>query len=436
MIKRLSEKVSHYASRLAKRLRISLYKVRILIDGLTCPESRPSSLKIKLANNKPLTDLEFSRVEKICDIYAAISEAAGEQGSPPEGGEFWSHAKKGNGPFDLHLRKNRNEIDHSFLFNTRFRDFPAMVYEFDEYSPTPDFWVTRYKQLIKAVSKKWRVKVPARFGEIGWNVGGFPVNRLTSINQERIHALHLNGIISYLEKQAAPKIMEIGAGAGELGYVLCDALPNCSWFDCDLIGSLVYSSIHLAVMLPKKAHYIYVGNLELPAGLDESLIIRSAEKAAKLENAVVNIPYFLMKDFVGHLQLHLAYNTYSFAEMPPAAVVEYADILANLLKDHGILFEQNGNLAKNKEDSVDSVLSQKFKKQLLKWNFDHSAVTVLGGANNAWSNNLVTKDLYTNLSPYQVYKITHSMNNNMAIPDIEHANLMWEKVAELFPDCA
>jgi hypothetical protein len=430
---RIDNYISQYLH--VRNLRNYFHKTRVFIDNLFSFNNRLPTKKIKIANNKPLTDQEFSLVEKICDIYAAISELSEGQAAPPQGGKFWSEANKGNGPFDLHLRKNRSEIDHSFLFNTRFRDFPAMAYEHDEYSPKPDFWVTRYQQLASAVPKKWRVRIPARFGEIGWNVSNFPVNRLTGINQERVHALHLTGVVRYLEEQKSAKIMEIGAGSGELGYVLCDALPNCTWFDCDLVRSLVYSTIHLAVLLPEKSHYIYVGNLDLGTGLDESLIIRSAKEAAKLENAVINIPNFLLKDFLGHLDLHLAYNTYSFAEMPPSAVVEYAEILDDLLKEQGVLFEQNGNLAANQEDSVESILSLKFKKQILKWNFDLNPTTILSGANNLWSNNTVTKDLYNKVAAYQVYKITYSMNHKQEFADVPYPQSAWNKVAELFPNC-
>jgi hypothetical protein len=397
--------------------------------------NNPNLKKIKLADNTPLSDKEFTLVSRFCDIFTAIGNAAEQEAAPPQSGVFWSNAKKGNGPFDLHLRKDRNEINHSFLFNTRFRDFPGMAYEMDEYTPTPDFWVRRYVRLANAMPAKWRVKIPARFGEIGWNVKGFPVNRLTAINQERITAMHLSGITRYLEKQASPRIMEIGAGSGEMGYALCKALPDATWYDCDLLGSLVYSTLHLAILLPEKKHYVYVGNLDLPAGLDESLIIRSAAEASRLENAIVNIPNFLLGDFVGHLQLHFACNTYSFAEMPQSAVTDYADTLARLLHEHGVLFEQNGYFPEKNQRSVVEILGDHFKQQVWHWDNDFGPHTILSGAIRSWSNNAVTDQLYLGIGDYTLYKLIDSLNDRNDRDDIQFPIVVWNKVAELFPNC-
>jgi putative sugar O-methyltransferase len=397
--------------------------------------NQPSLKKIKLADNIPLSDQEFTLTSKFCDIFAAIGNVAAEKVTPPDGGLFWSVAKQGNGPFDLHLRKDRNEIDHSFLLNTRFRDFPGMAYELDEFTPQPDFWIRRYIRLANAVPKQWRVKIPARFGEIGWNVQGFPVNRLTAINQERLTAMRLSGIIRYLEQQAVPKIMEIGAGSGEMGYALCKALPNATWYDCDLLGSLVYSTLHLAVLLPEKRHYVYVGDLALPSGLDESLLIRSTAEAAQLENAIVNIPNFLLPDFAGHLQLHLACNTYSFAEMPQSAVEEYAVLLAQLLQERGILFEQNGYFPEKNQRNVEEILGEHFKQQIWRWDNDFGPVTLLSGATRTWSNNAKTEQLYQDISTYQLFKLIDSLNDGQDANDIEFPNIIWEKVEALFPNC-
>src|SRR5437879_586340 len=67
-------------------------------------DKNPHLKKIKLSNNKPLNKKEFQLVTEICDIFKAIEEAAGTAVCPPEGGVFWSNAKRGTGPFDLHLR--------------------------------------------------------------------------------------------------------------------------------------------------------------------------------------------------------------------------------------------------------------------------------------------------------------------------------------------
>ncbi len=407
------------------KLQLSEFLDKFQIYDLTMPA------KIKLVNNRRIDDSEYKLVCNICEIFTAIADVAKTENLlPPPGGIFWENAKKGLIPFELYLRKNRNEIDHSFLFNTRFRDFPSIAYEYDEYTPMPDFWVRRYERLVNVVSQRWHVQVPARFGEIGWNVNGYPVNRLTSINQERINAMHIAGITGYLEELLFPRILEIGAGAGELGYVLCKALPNCTWFDCDLLGSLIYSAIHLAVMLPDKQHYIYVGNLEVKGDLDEKLIIRNAEEAAQCQNAVINIPHFLLKDFVRHLKLSFAYNTYSFGEMPQTSVSDYASMLSDFLQDHGILYEQNGYFPEKGGDNVETILKNYFEQ--VPWPNEVDGNSFMNGAMRIWSNNTIGFELDRFIHPNKRSKIIKSFDDQGDFPDIEFPMEAWGKLEYLY----
>lgn len=385
--------------------------------------------RIKLADNKQMTSSQYDLVCRICDVFSAISAVAGnELISPPEGGVFWTHAKKGLQPFDLYLRKNKNEIEHSFLMNTRFRDYPSIAYEFDEYTPKPDYWIRRYERLAQAMPKKWRVKIPARFGEIGWNIKGYPVNRWTSVNQERINSMYIAGILNHLEKQPAPKILEIGGGAGEMGYVLSKALPNSTWYDCDLLGCLIYSAIHLAVMLPEKKHYIYVGNLELPNTIDSSLVIRSPKIAAECNNAIVHIPHFLIGDFANHLKLNFAYNTYSFGEMPASAVTTYTELLADFLKENGVLYEQNGYFPERGGDNLEDVLAKKFTQ--------HAWPPLLDGRNlpngpaRIWANNNIAAYLHAQVEPKKLNQVLGSLNDDDDKLDIEFPVQAWDKLTK------
>lgn len=388
--------------------------------------------KIKLSNNKPLDDDEYNLVCKLCDIFIAIREVAGvEIIAPPVGGVFWDKAKPGMGPFDLYMRKDRKEIDHLFLLFNAFRDFCALAYEYDEYTPTPDFWIRRYMRLANAVPARWRVRQPARFGEIGWGVDGYPINRWTSVNQERINAMTIAGITKYLEQQDSAQILEVGAGAGEMGYALCKALPNCSWFDADLLGCLAYSAIQLSINLPEKRHAIYVGNLKLPNNLDERLLIRTPEEAASQQNAVVYIPSFMLDDFKGILKLHFAYNTYSFGEMPKTAVMHYADLLVDFLKDQGVLFEQNGYFPERGGDNAQAILSSKFEQ--LKWPQQLDGRWLPNGPTHVWQNNGVGEKIQKLISIDEINQIIESLKDMDDTVDIQYPNeIMWPKVYELF----
>lgn len=388
--------------------------------------------KLKLKDNLPLNDQEFNLVCKICDIFASIAREAGNEViSPPLGGVFWQNAKPGMGPFELYARKNRQEINHLFLLYNAFRDFCALAYEFDKYTPKPDFWVRRYIRLTQALPSKWHAYLPARFGELGWNVAGHQINRWTSVNQERISAMSIAGITHYLEQQDRARILEIGGGAGEMGYTLSKALPHSTWYDCDLLGCLIYSAIQLAINLPDKRHYIYVGNLKLSGQIDESLIIRSAEKASQCENAIVYIPHFLIDDFKGCLKLHFAYNTYSFGEMPKAAVTHYTQLLAGFLKDDGILFDQNGYFPERGGDKAEDIIAAQFK--LLAWPRQFNGKWLPNGPTRIWCNNQIGSEIQALVTRGQINKVIKSLQDQHDVVDIQYPNeLLWPKVYELF----
>lgn len=399
------------------------------------PSSNPFQKKITLSDNKKMTDSEYELVSRFCDIFKAIEDSVEKnQSRAPSGGIFWSSYNRVSGPFELHLRKDRSEIDHSFLFNTRFRDFPTIAYDSDLHTPTPDFWVRRYHRLMKAVPENWRVQIPAQFGEIGWECDGYPVNRLTSINQERVNVMHVAGITHYLEKQTTPRIMEIGAGGGEMGYVFCKALPNATWYDCDLLGSLVYSAIHLAVLLPFKKHYIYVGDLKLSEHIDESLIIRCPKKASQLQNAVVNIPHFLLDDFKGFLELDFTYNTYSFGEMPPNIVEKYSLLLSDFLKNKGVLLEQNGALFEAGGSTPEKILSAQFSQH--PWPSLYDGRSILSGPIRIWTNNDVGRVLKENESNLDILELVKGFDDQGDAPDIEYSLDAWGKLGYLFPNGA
>lgn len=390
------------------------------------------SSKIRLADNKRLTDAEYDKVCRLCDIFAAVADAAGQEAiAPPAGGVFWNKARSGMGPFELYLRKDRKEIDHLFLLFNAFRDFCALAYEYDHYTPSPDYWVRRYQRLSRAMPKRWRVRLPARFGEIGWRVNGYPVNRWTSVNQERLTAITLAGVTKYLENQDTPRILELGGGAGEMGYVFSKALPGCTWYDVDLLGCLIYSTIQLAINLPQKQHYIYVGNLSLKGSLDEQFILRSPKEAVECSNAIVNIPHFLLDDFRNQLNLHFAYNTYSMGEMPSTAVKHYTLLLANFLRKQGIFFEQNGYFPERGGDNAESIIATQFKA--IRWDKDLDGRWFPNGPIHFWCNNLLDEEIAALISPRQRQHLITSLQDGEDKLDIQFPNeRMWEQVYELF----
>lgn len=337
--------------------------------------------RLGLEQNVPLSIPEYELCRSICAIITQLASGAP---AVMKGGIFWEDADK-YGPFTLCHRADYNELNLMLLLNTRFRDYPALVYAYEDITPRPDYWVKRYMHLTQAIPARWQVKIPNKFGEVGFNVGGYPVNRYVGITQERIAAMLLLGALESLEQSASPRALEIGGGAGEMGYALCDAVPNLTYYNCDLPFSQAFNMMRLAVLFPDKKHLIYVGNQKLE-GVDESLVIRSVEDAARVENAVVNIPYYLLDDFKGHLNIDLACNTWSFAEMPQAEVERYGQLIHAFLKPDGALFEQNEQIADRNGISTEAVFSPLFpvcKKANSRW-WDMATVRVMSGSSRVW----------------------------------------------------
>jgi hypothetical protein len=102
-----------------------------------------SAGKIYLRDNEKLSDSEYATAVSLCDIIAKVIETAKAE---LPGGIFWGEVD--NSPtHSLYRRKTRREIDRSALLPTRFRDFPTIIYEHDNLTPKPDFWVRRYIRL-------------------------------------------------------------------------------------------------------------------------------------------------------------------------------------------------------------------------------------------------------------------------------------------------
>lgn len=386
------------------------------------------SKKVLLKDNRPLTEFEFKKVSDICDIFKAISDAAGlDIIMPPVGGVFWDKAKPLMSPFDLFNRKNRCEINHMLLLFNAFRDFCALAYEYDHYTPKPDYWVRRYKRLSSVVPREWRAALPPRFGEIGWAVDGMPINRWSSVNQERINAMYVAGICRYLQTFNVPRILEIGGGAGEIAYTLSNALPGFVWYDVDLIGCLIYSAIQLSVNLPQKKHLIYIGNLDLPSTLNSEYIVKCPKAASAVTNANVYIPNFLIDDFKSKLDVQLAYNTYSFGEMPSSAVNHYAEILSEFLKKDGLLFEQNGYFPERGGDDPEVIISKYFSKVKLPDKLDGKWLP--NGPIRLWDNNGVLEHVKKCVDDYEVNRLIEGFKDKTDKCDISYPNeKLWPEV--------
>ncbi|MDX2256001.1 MAG: putative sugar O-methyltransferase [Pseudanabaenaceae cyanobacterium bins.39] len=217
--------------------------------------------------------------------------------------------------------------------HTSVSDIPDNLDEIlDKTCPEPDLWVHRYIEMMRKTPVDLRVNVPKMLGEIGWDVSGITVSHDLYVYQERLNLLYESGVIDELSRKVREKgsvtIVEIGGGFGGLANLIRQVIPQVNYFICDLPESLLFSSLYLSLVFPNHQHTIY-------DGADSEILIKN-------DLGFKFIPNFMFDDLkTVDLQVDLAINTLSFSEMSEKQVRCYAESIRHLLKDSGVLFEQN-----------------------------------------------------------------------------------------------
>jgi putative sugar O-methyltransferase len=174
------------------------------------------------------------------------------------------------------------------------------------------------------------VMAPRIFGECGWDVAGALVNKDIWATQCRINALYCSGIIDYLKRivreRGYCKIMEIGAGYGNLVPALWRATGAVEYTIVDLPESIIYSSLYVSTVLAAINHMI-------------------AEPGTTLPDPGPGVRYLcnhMFEEFAPQLgQVDLVINALSFSEMSPPQVDFYARHISRMIGRHGLFFEQN-----------------------------------------------------------------------------------------------
>jgi len=184
-------------------------------------------------------------------------------------------------------------------------------------------YIEAWQRLTANLPLRYLVNPPARFGEIGHDVGGIIVNHDTFAYQERVNLLVESGVVALLDRlvieRGEIKILEIGAGWGGLASWVKRAFPSCSYTIVDLPECLLFSGLYLGLTQPA---------LSLGWGCDP-------------------VPFgfrFVPNYAADALQepFDLIINTLSMSEMSEVQVRHYAALLkAHWLALDGLFFEQN-----------------------------------------------------------------------------------------------
>lgn len=159
--------------------------------------------RIRLGDLRPLSQEEHEQARLICaeieELVKSRSDYVREHQLDPEiadpGANWAKNADNAiHNLYNLVARAEYDVLNRLRLYTQPFtgyqlarmalgfRKIPipspndAFDCELDRLAPTPDHWIERYQVITRQVPEDIIARFPLRLGEIGWNIGGAPVN--------------------------------------------------------------------------------------------------------------------------------------------------------------------------------------------------------------------------------------------------------------------
>lgn len=305
-------------------------------------------------DNAPLSDADFAHAAALCDTMvelragrAAYLQARGLDPKVYLPAHMWSGDFCASN-FGKLAGKDRHTISHLRFLCYNFTGYSLLTMAPCENTPELRTVPADVDARVRAVAKRAGdaavqfvastrqtprdriVSTPRLFGESGWDVDGTIVNFDTWSAQQRINALHGAGLIDFVRERAArrghARVLEIGAGYGNLAYNLHRLLGPTEYFVVDLPESMIFSSIYLATTRRG----------------DRCTVLRPDAALPPSAPGTTFVPNHLLDEFLpGIGEVDLVINTMSLSEMSPLQVAYYGDRVGRLLGDGGVFFEQN-----------------------------------------------------------------------------------------------
>ena len=305
--------------------------------------------------NHPLSEADFQRACKLCDLMLHLHatrrnylSSAGLDPSVYLPGNLWADDFCPEN-FQKIVRKDYHTLNHLRFLTYNFTGFSLLLMEAVKNPPNLQevpqdvdkqvravakkalpFVVDFYKRVTPDIPKEYVVVAPRIFGESGWDLGGTIVNLDNWSTQQRINALYCSGIIDFLkkaqEKRGYCRVVEIGAGYGNLAYSLKRMVGDIDYFVVDLPESMVYSSIYLSTVRA-----------------DENWVVAQPGEQIGTHNVGTSfIPNHLLDEFLPQIgEVDLVINVLSLSEMAENQVRYYGETISQLIGRHGVFFEQN-----------------------------------------------------------------------------------------------
>jgi putative sugar O-methyltransferase len=256
-------------------------------------------------------------------------------------------------------KKDRHTISHLRCFTHNFTGFSLLAMAPCQHAPDVRSVPADADARIRAVAGRAReatvefvrcsqgmprdriAQTPRLFGESGWDVDGTIANFDTWSTQQRLNALHWSGVLDFLQQRGRERgfarVLEIGAGFGNLGYALRCAVGPIDYTVVDLPESIIYSSIWLPTAL----------------GGERATIARPGQQLAAPSPGATFVANHMIGEFQPQLgEFDLVINTMSLSEMSAAQIEHYGRMARELIGQRGLFYEQNYVVAGVQTDLV------------------------------------------------------------------------------------
>jgi SAM-dependent methyltransferase len=324
------------------------------------------------ADNFPLSSADLTAAFATCDTMVALRQGRAaymqQRGLDPQlwlPAHMWGQNFVASN-FDKVVRKDAHTLNHLRCLTYNFTGFSLLTMAPCENTPEvlevpvdADARIraqagrckdaaVEFVRSTQQVPLEQRVTTPRLCGESGWDVDGAVVNFDTWSCQQRLNGLRGSGVLDLVRRRAAPRgyarVLEIGAGFGNLAYNLQQQLGPTDYVVVDLPESMVYSAVWLGAALPDQRHTVAAPGRPLPAE----------------GPGVTFVANHLLDEFQDQLgSFDLVVNVMSLSEMAPAQVAEYGRRVAALLGPGGVFYEQN-YLVPGVHTDVVGILGQTF----------------------------------------------------------------------------
>ena len=305
-------------------------------------------------DNFRLSAADWHRIQELCDTIRGLRDGRADylrqHGLAPEvhlPAHLWGQDFVPSN-FAKIARKDRHTIEHLRCLTYNFTGFTMLTMapcentpEVLEVPPDADAIIrsvahnasrvaVEFVRCTRGMPRDRIVQTPRLFGESGWDVDGTIVNFDTWSTQQRLNGLHHSGVLDLLQQRVRTRgyarVVEIGAGYGNLAHALKTAVGPIDYTIVDLPESLVYSTIWLSTVLADERHALVAPGSVLPAA----------------GSGTTYLPNHMIGEFLPQLgEVDLVINTMSLSEMSSVQIAHYARIAAQLIGDGGLFYEQN-----------------------------------------------------------------------------------------------